>query len=300
MRRHRDAAAISRLSQLTATAHLHSHERSKQQSPQSHSGGQRRVKREQESDGEAEDGCDKKGNNSNSNKRHRTAVLEQSVEQMEQLQQLVDRLATACAQHCSDIAALRLQLLANGVQPQRAAESAVQFPSTLPLLSASITRRLAGELGVSGLYNSLFGSESVGLLLLDVASGVCLEVNERLVKGGLCTREDIIGRQVAPTYDAVIQSADWDNQPPSSQPTNDATTDSSTSMHHQYGVTKESVLSLYRGQVDQMYAVWRTRLGDGLAYELPLSGFVASRDDAAGGRPRTVLVTLSLTEAKRI
>ena len=241
---------------------------------------------------------DKKG------KRHRTAVLEQSVEQMEELQILVDRLTAACAQQCSDIAALRLQLLASGVEPQRASEAAVQFPSMMPLLSASLTRRLAGELGVSGLYNSLFMSPSVGLMLVDCASGVALEVNERLVAGGLCTREDIIGRQVAPTYDAVIKSAEWPTQP-TPQNNNDgagqgAGGDSNASMYHQYGVTKESVLALYRGQVDQVHVVWRAQLGDGLAYELPLSGFVASRDDADGGRPRTVLVTLSLSEAKRI
>ena len=239
------------------------------------------------------------------NKRHRTAVLEQTVEQMEQLQTLVDQLAAACAAQCSDISALRLQLQSAGVQPLPAAESAVRFPHTMTMLSASITRRLAAGLGVSGLYNSLFSHPSVGVLLLDCASGVALEVNERLVAGGLCSRVDIIGRQLAPTYDAVINADEWESQP-HSQPSNDglvqatSPTNSNTSLSHQYGATKETVLALYRGHVDQAHVVWRAQLGDGLAYELPISAFVASRDDADGGRPRTILVTLSLSEAKRI
>ena len=286
VRRHRDAAAINRLGQLTATAQSQPHA----------SGGHRRVKREADADN-AELEVDKKG------KRHRTAVLEQSVHQMEELQALVDRLAATCARQCSDVAALRLQLLAAGVQPQRAVESAVRFPDVMPLLSASMTRRLAGELGVSGLYNVLFSSPSVGLMLVDCATGVALEVNERLVQGGLCTREDIIGRQVAPTYDAVVKSEEWDNQPSTPHSLESAAqgnAEGNASMYSQYGVTKENVMSLYRGQVDQIHVVWRAQLGDGLVYEVPLSGFVASRDDVEGGRPRTVLVSLSLSEAKRI
>ena len=254
------------------------------------------MKREHETEEDRADG-DKKGN-----KRHRTAVLEQSVVQMEELQTLVDRLAASCARQCSDIAALRLQLLAANIQPQLAAESAARFQDTMPLLSASITRRLAGEMGASGLYNSLFMSPSVGLILLDCATGVALDVNERLVAGGLCTREDIVGRQVAPTYDAVMKCEEWDSQPPpqsDQQSPPPSAADASHSLHSQYGVTKEAVLSLYRGAVDQVYVVWRAQLGDGLAYELPLSSFVTSRDEEAG-RPRTVVVALSLSEAKRI
>ena len=258
------------------------------------------MKREHDADRD-NDSDDKKG------KRHRTAVLEQSVEQMEELQILVDRLATACAQQCADITALRLQLLSTGAQPQPAAETAAKLPHMMPLLSSSITRRLAGELGVCGLYNSYFMSPAVGMMLVDCATGVVLDVNERLLKGGLCSREDIIGRQIAPTFQAVITGAEWDIQSPPSQSSSNggaqgqgSSGDNNSSVYHQYGVTKQSVLALYRGQVDQIYVMWRALLGDGLAYELPLNGFIASRDDKDGGRPRTVMVSLSLSEAKRI
>lgn len=300
VRRHRDAAAINRLGQLTAA--YSQQEQPDQQPP-------RRVKREHDADGDGgSDNGDKKG------KRHRTAVLEHSVEQMEELHLLVDRLTAAAARQCADIAALRLQLQSIGVKPLLAVESAALFPGAMPLLSTSMTRRLAGELGVSGVYNALFMSPSVGLLLVDCASGVALDVNERLIVGAQCTREEIVGRQVAPTYDAVITTDDWDCQPPphSPQPTssssigNDVSTEaadaenSHSGLFHQYGVTKQKVLALYRGQVDQVHVVWRAQLGDGLAYELPLSSFVASREEGEAGRPRTILVALSLSEAKRI
>ena len=291
VRRHRDAAAISRLGQLTATAECEQQSR----------GGSRRIKREADADC-AELEADKKGSSSSSNKRHRTAVLEQSVQHLKELQAVVDRLAATCAHQCSDIAALRLQLAAAGVQPQRAVELAAQSPQRLSLLSASMTRRLAGELGVSGLYNALFSSPSVGAMLVDCASGVCVEVNERLVAGGQCTREHIIGRQVAPTYESVVRCEEWDAQPPTPSAESAAATgaESGSSLYSQYGATKEGVLALYRGQVDQVHVVWRARLGDGQVYEVPLSGFIASRDESQGGRPRTLLVTLSMSEAKRI
>ena len=158
---------------------------------------------------------------------------------------------------------------------------------------------------MSGLYNSLFMSESIGLMLVNCASGVALDVNERLLTGGLCTREAIVGRQVEPTYDAVLHTEDWDSQPPSlltneqSLPAATGALVGSTSMS-QYGVINQSVLALYRRQVDQISIMWRAQLGCGWAHDVPLSGFVTSRDDAAESRPRMVLVTLSSSEAKRM
>lgn len=70
-------------------------------------------------------------------------------------------------------------------------------------------------------------------------------------------------------------------------------------MYNQYGVTKDRVASLYRGLVDQITVVWRAQLGDGLAFELPLTIFVSSDHDAHVGRPCTVLAAISLSDAKR-
>ena len=273
-----------------------------QAAQQSQGGEHRRMK--QEHDKEERDGsgsADEKG------KRHRTAVLEHSVEQMQELQNLVHRLAAACTQQCSDIAALRLQMLTAGVQPHSTTVAAARTPHAMSLLSASMTRLLMGQLGAHGLYHTTFMSSSVGLMLVDCATGVAVDLNERLLVGGDCARENVVGRQVAPTYRDIC-TASWDSQPqpqPNSRMLVRESRDSNgrrveASMYTQYGATKESVSALYRGQVDQIHVVWRAQLGDGLAYELPLSSFVASRDEGEGGRPRTVVVTLSLSEAKRI
>ena len=230
-------------------------------------------------------------------KRHRTAVLENSVEKLEELQNLIHHLTATIQQQSFDIAALRLQLQSTGIQPLPPA--AVQPLHAVSLLSASNIRRVVAEFGATSLYSSLFMSPNVGLLLVDCASGVALDVNDRLLSGGLCTREDVVGRLVAPTYQAITTQSDWDSQPVTEPVRRMHVRGQPALMYSQYGVTKEAVLSLYRGAVDQVYVVWRAQLGDGLAYELPLSSFVTSRDEEAG-RPRTVLVALSLSEAKRI
>ena len=294
VRRQREAVAITRLAELTTTSH---HSRSlAQQRPHSRSSGEVGTKQEEMEVEVDVMEVDEKG------KRHRTSVLENSVEKLEELQQLVHNLTATCTQQTRDIAALRLQLQSGGLLPQPTTAAAIQQSQAVPLLSASNVRRVVAEFGASSLYSALFMSPSVGLLLVDCASGVALDVNDRLLSGGQCTREDVVGRLVAPTYHAITTTADWDNQPA-------AAADAASRMHvrgqpalmySQYGVTKESVLALYRGQVDQVYVVWRAQLGDGLAYELPLSSFVASRDDVERGRPRTVVIALSLSEAKRI
>ena len=294
VRRQREALAISRLSDLTATTHAtrslaQQQPHSRSQSNIADTGG---VKQEDEQMEVDVMEADEKG------KRHRTAVLENSVEKLEELQNLVHHLSATVTQQSQDIAALRLQLHSTGLRPLPA--TAVQSSQTVPLLSASNIRRVVAEFGASSLYSALFTSVSVGLLLVDCASGVVLDVNERLLVGGQCTREDVVGRFVAPTYQAITTVTDWDTQPAVEPTTRMHVRGQPAMMYSQYGVTKESVLALYRGQVDQIYVVWRAQLGDGLAYELPLSGFIASRDDAIGGRPRTVLVALSLSEAKRI
>ena len=292
VRRQREALAISRLAELTATRTRTLTEQQPHSRSHSQIAGSPRAKQEDEMDVDTME-TDEKG------KRHRTAVLENSVEKLEELQNLIHQLTATCTQQSHDIAALRLQLQSAGVQPQPTS-SDQPSSQTVPLLSASNIRRVVAEFGASSLYSALFVSPSVGLLLVDCATGVALDANERLLSGGLCSREDVVGRLVAPTYHAITTLSDWDTQP-AAEPTNRMHVRGQPAMvYSQYGVTKESVLALYRGQVDQIYVVWRAQLGDGLAYELPLSSFVASRDTVEMGRPRTVLVSLSLSEAKRI
>ena len=300
VRRQREALAINRLAELTATANPRTTRPLATQHPHSRSHSSLAdtpvTKQEDEQMAIEMDvmETDEKG------KRHRTAVLENTVEKLEELQSLVHHLTATCTQQSDDIAALRLQIQSSGLQPL--ATAAIRSPHAVPLLSAANIRRVVAEFGATSLYSALFVSPSVGLLLVDCASGLALDANDRLLVGGQCTREDVIGRLVAPTYHAITTSSDWDTPPASPQ-----SADTTARMHvrgqpallySQYGVTKESVLSLYRGQVDQVHVVWRAQLGDGLAYELPLTSFIASRDD--GGRPRTVIVALSLSEAKRI
>ena len=105
---------------------------------------------------------------------------------------------------------------------------------------------------------------------------------------------------MVPGYQTVTSLSAWDSQPAGEPASRGQVRGQPAMVYSQYGTTQESVLALYRGQVDQVHVVWRAQLGDGLAYELPLSGFVASRDEADGGRPRTVAVILSLSEAERI
>ena len=292
VRRQREALAIARLAELTATQHsarTPTHQRTDLHIAVS--GGSTKQEEEMEVDVGME--SDEKG------KRHRTAVLENSVEKLEELQHLVRHLTATCQQQSHDIAALRLQLHSANLPPLPPT-AATQLLQAVPLLSASNIRRVVAEFGATSLYSALFASPSVGLLLVDVASGVVLDVNERLLSGGQCTREDVVGRLVAPTYHAITSYSDWDSQPTIDPASRMHVRGQPAMMYSQYGVTKESVLSLYRGQVDQIFVQWRAQLGDGLAYELPLSSFVASRDEAAGGMPRTVVVSLSLSEAKRI
>ena len=293
VRRQREAVAINRLAELTATANSTSRSLA-QHSPHSRSQthmAETRTKREEEMEVDALE-SDEKG------KRHRTAVLENSVEKLEELQHLVHHLTATCTQQSQDMAALRLQLQSGGLPPQPPA--AVQSSQAVHLLAASNIRRVVAEFGASSLYSALFSSPSVGLLLVDCVTGVALDVNERLLSGGQCTREDVVGRLVAPTYHAITTTSDWDTQPATDPSSRMHVRGQPAMMYTQYGVTKESVLALYRGQVDQIHIGWRAQLGDGMAYELPLCSFIASRDDADGGRPRTVLVSLSLSEAKRI
>ena len=295
VRRQREAVAINRLAELTSTGG--SGTRALSSASHNHSSAtmvETRTKREEDSmdvDGAEVDEKDK---------RHRTAVLENSVERLAELQHLVHHLAATCTQQSHDMAALRLQLQSNGLPP--VAPAAIQASQAVPLLAASNVRRVVAEFGAHSLYSALFVSPSVGLLLVDCASGVALDVNERLLQSGHCSREDVVGRLVAPSYHSVTATADWDTQPtsPASAASRMHIRGQPALMYSQYGVTKEAVLALYAGQLDQIHVGWRAQLGDGNAYELPLSSFVASRDDAEGTRPRTLLVSLSMSEAKRI
>ena len=290
VRRHREAVAISRLEQLTASrTGTHS-------LPQSQSHADRHFAKSgtaEEKQLESSIESDKKG------KRHRITVLENAVEQLEELQHLVHHLTATCTQQSHDNATLRLQLHSTGWQPCPIA--ATQATHALSLLSASTVRRVVAEFGAVSLYSALFVSPSVGLLLVDCGSGVVLDVNERLLSGGRCTREDIIGRLVAPTYHVIATLGDWESHPAGVPTSRLQVRGQPAQVCSQYGATKDSVLALYRGQFDQIHVVWRAQLGDGLVYELPLTSFVASKDVVEGGsRPRTVLVALSLSEARRI
>ena len=300
VRRHREALAISRLEQLTA------HRQRTHSLPQQHSRAFTYTAEEAVvSQAEEEMETDEKG------KRHRTAVLENSVERLEELQQLVNQLTTTCTQQTRDIATLRLQLQSLGhlplPPPQPPTPTTASSTSSQPAahhgqaVSAANLRRVVSGFGAVSLYSTLFTSVSVGVLVVECGGGVVVDVNERLLQGGYCTREDIIGRQVVAGYHTITSFSEWDSQPAGESAAGRMLVRGQPAMVlSQYGATKENVLALYCGQVDQIHVVWRAQLGDGLAYELPLSSFVASRDEADGGRPRTVVVTLSLSEAKRL
>ena len=292
VRRHREALVIGRLEQLTSgRGRTHS---SPQTSPPRSSPQLSTTCTVPE--GEAEQSTD----NGKKGKRHRTKVLEQSVERLEELQQLVQHLTSTCARQSRDIAALRLELHSTGWQ--RSSPSA-QTNQAVSLLSASNIRRLVAELGAQSLYSAMFVSPSVGLLLLAVGSGIAVDVNERLLSIGQSTREDIVGRQIAPTYQRITTHRDWDNSQ-TGEPASQLHTGKHPAImfghYTQYGASKEDVLAMAAGKVDKINVMWRAQLGDGFAYEVPLCSFVASREEVEGGRPRTVVVVLSLSEAKRI
>ena len=229
----------------------------------------------------------------------RTTVLERSVQRIEELQQLVRHLTATCAQQSREVATLRLQQ--QSTDWEHYPSNANHATQTVSLLSASSIRRLVAELGPQSLYSAMFVSPSVGLVLVACSSGIAVDVNERLLSFRQCMRENIIGRQVCPTYDVMVTRSDWDSDPAASQQLQTGGRSAILfSRYTQYGATKESVLAMSDGQVDQINVMWRAQLGDGLAYEVPLSSFVASRDEMETGRPRTVLVALSMSEAKRI
>ena len=86
-------------------------------------------------------------------KRHRTAVLENSVEKMEELQQLVNQLTATCTQQSYDIASLRLQLQPLGQPPPSPTGQLVI--QAVELLSAANVQRVVSGFGVASLYSNV-------------------------------------------------------------------------------------------------------------------------------------------------
>ena len=231
-------------------------------------------------------------------------VLQDSARKMAEMHTLIERLVDTNRSLVHQLARATNRPIP--AAQQSAALALSILPPTGPQLEAAVVSQSLGS--------TLFLSSGVGQLVVDVASGSVVDVNDRFLAVTRWERPHMLGRILIAPHDLMTAgvaelSADrhryiYSQSVLVDQPDGTlapARLDDKIAMK----ATVDAVRALYRGEVDWCSVVWRLPLRDGRWYDVPcvnyVSGWVEAEEGGSGSgqwvrRPSTMMFLLYSTK----